>query len=279
MPNLRPSITIDKRLSAFLDDEPGALSATVRALSGRFPIHDFELRADSCPANDHRDIAERLKPELDRLRRDGFGFTLHASFAADESERLDRDIISILERDAMLAVALGIPLMTTHAAFSVRSGKAKRFVPIGHLLPELERIAKENGIRIAIENISLKNGKFQEANDPLSVLERISNDKLESVGIAIDFGHALSCGLETDRLMDIIRESGDHLFHIHAHESRHGKDDHASLGGRLDWRRIIQALGSVGYSGAFVFEMLPDNAEESLKYLDGLRLDLVSSRD
>lgn len=279
MPNLRPSITIDKRLFAFLDDESEALSATVRALSGRFPIHDFELRADSCPANDHQNIVKRLKPELDRLRQKGFGFTLHASFAVDESERLDRDIIAILEKDAMLAVALGIPLMTTHAAFSVGSGKAKRFVPIGHLLPELDRIAKENGIRIAIENISLKNGKFQEANDPLSVLERISNDKLESVGIAIDFGHALSCGSETDQLADIIRRAGSRLFHIHAHESGYGKDDHAPLAGRLDWNVILRSLGSVGYSGAFVFEMLPDNAEESLAYLDSPRFDLGSSRD
>lgn len=274
MPDFKLSFVVEKKIHSFLDTPEESLIDSVHSLvsqyADKYAVRNIELRNDSCPEERYLILMERFKSEIEKLREEGFEFTLHAARAIQDSDSLDQDILAVLGRDTNLAKELGIPLMVTHASFSVKSQDGKRYPSIMHLFPELDKLGKENGIRIAIENISLKDGMIQNTNDHLFILDFISRSKLDNIGIAIDFGHLISCGFGTDYAVKVIETAEEKLFHIHAHETDFGEDMHAALNGKLDWKRIIKALEGIGYLGSFVLEMRSPSLPASLEYLKSI---------
>ncbi len=274
MPNFKLSFVIEKKLFAFLDTPEDSLIDSVHLITEKYAdkyiVKNIELRNDSCPEEAYQKIIDRFKPEIEQLQKDGFDFTLHAARAIQDSDNLDYKILTVLKKDVALAETLGIATIVTHASFSVRSPEGKNYYSIMHLLPELDTLSKETGVTIAIENISLKNGILQNTNDHFFVLDFINKNNLQNLGIAIDFGHALSCGFSTDYILNVIEKAKEKLFHIHAHETTFGEDLHAPLAGKLDWGKILQSLEGITYSGVFVLEMRSPSLPSSLEYLQSI---------
>ena len=277
MVNFKLAFVVEKKLFNFLNTPKESLVDSICTLTeqytDRYIVKNIELRNDSCPEEAYPAIIERFKPEMEQLQKKGFNFALHAARAIKHSTDLDRDILTVLKRDADLAKALGIPLMITHASFSVSSPEGKMYYSIMHLLPDLNTLSQETGVRIAIENISLKNELLQNTNDHFFILDFINKNHLDQLGIAFDFGHAISCGFSTDYVMRVIEKAKEKLFHIHAHETDFGEDLHAALNGKLEWPKIFQTLDNIGYSGIFVLEMRSPNITASLEYLKNIEVE------
>lgn len=274
MSDLKLSFVIEKKLFSFLDAPEKSLADAVHLLTeayaDKYAVKNIELRNDSCPKEAYPAIIDRFKPEIEQMQKNGFEFTLHAARAIQHSENLDRDILAVLRSDIEMAKALGISIIVTHASFSVRFPEGKDYYSIMHLLPELNALSLETGVKIAIENISLKNGVLQNTNDHFFILDYMNKNNLDNLGIGFDFGHALSCGFSTDYAVKVIEKAQKKFFHIHAHETDFGEDLHASLGGKLDWKDIFQSMEKIGYSGAFVLEMKSPSLSKSLEYLQSI---------
>lgn len=274
MSNFKLSFVIEKKLQTFLDMPEKSLINSVNYLcekfSNKYKVNQIELRNNSCQEEKYSKIKKCLKPEIEKLQNKGFNFTLHATCNIEDSENLDKDILNALKNDIELAKFFNIPLIVTHASFSIKSLKETKYYSIMHLLPELNKLGEENNIKIAIENIALKNKILQNTNDHLFILDYIRKNNLENIGITIDFGHAISCGFNTDYLVNVIETAKEKLFHIHAHESEFGEDKHNFLEGRLDWKRILQTLEKINYTGSFVLEVRLQNIFKSLEYLESI---------
>lgn len=251
-----------------------SLRDVVRALTGAhaddYRVKNIELRNDSCPMTLYPVIIERFQPDMETMRKEGFKFTLHGARAIDHSDHLDQDILDVLQRDSDLAKALGISLMVTHASFSIRAPEGKTYYSIMHLLPKLNAMSQKSGVKIAIENISLKNDILQNTNDHLFVLDDINKNGFDHLGIALDFGHALSCGFGTEYVVHVIEKAREKFFHIHAHETAFGEDLHMSISGKLEWSKVFQALENIAYTGTFVLEVRSPNIAPSLEYLKSI---------
>lgn len=249
MSHFRLAFVLEKKLFDFLGDPKGSLSNAVRSLvkehSDHYAVKDIELRNDKCLEAAYPEMIASLRSDMEALREEGFHFTLHAARAIAHSDDLDRDILAVLERDARLCQTFGIPLMVTHAAFSIRSEKEKSYYSIMHLMPQLDALSEKTGVRIAIENISLKNGMLQNTNDHLYILDYLKKNELNHLGLALDFGHALSCGFSTEYVSQVIEQAKEKFFHIHAHETEFGEDLHNPINGKIEWRKIFNRLSAL----------------------------------
>lgn len=265
------AFVVEEKLFTLLDQPKRSLYDVVQALTGAhadcYEVKNIELRNDSCPLALYPVIIERFKSDMETMQKEGFRFTLHGARAIAHSDHLDQDILDVLQRDSDLAQALGVSLMVTHASFSIRSPQGKTYYSIMHLLPQLNTMSQKNGVKIAIENISLKNDILQNTNDHLFVLDDIKNNNFDHLGIALDFGHALSCGFGTEYVVHVIEKAREKFFHIHAHETEFGDDLHMSISGKLEWPKIFQALENIAYTGTFVLEVRSPNIAPSLEYL------------
>ncbi len=274
MPHFRLAFVLEKKLFDFLNDPKGAFSSAVRTLvkehSDHYVVKDVELRNDKCPEAAYPKMIDSLCSDIKALREEGFCFTLHAARAIAHSDDLDRDILAALERDAHLCQTFGIPLMVTHASFSIRLETEKSYYSIMHLMPKLNVLSEKTGVRIAIENISLKNGMLQNTNDHLYVLDYLKKNHLNHLGLALDFGHALSCGFSTEYVSQVIEQAKEKFFHIHAHETEFGEDLHSSLDGKFDWKQILQLLEKIKYEGVFVLELRSPSLPKSVEYLKNI---------
>lgn len=97
-------------------------------------------------------------------------------------------------------------------------------------------------------------------------------DERGGLGICIDIGHAeLKRGEPNESAVDLIRDYGRVLLHLHVHDVRKGAD-HVPLGsGSIDYSTIAAALREVDFEGTAALEIQSDDpvatAEASLAYL------------
>ncbi len=75
------------------------------------------------------------------------------------------------------------------------------------------------------------------------------------VGICWDTGHAQVSGHDQRAAIESL---GSRLKALHIQENDGGSDDHllpfATVRNGVKWHDVAQALGAIGYGGAFVFE-------------------------
>lgn len=276
MEKFKLSLVLERSINKFLENPSYSFNDEVEELlnkySNKYGIKNIELRNGSFALNDGFSLIELISPGIKKMQKDGIDFTLHAAKSVMFSNNLDRDILGIIQKDLELAKQLGVSLIVLHAAFNVHNGEEKKYYSILHLLSQLDAMSREAGVQVAIENISLK-GSIQNTNDHLYILDKIQKGKLENIGIALDFGHALSCGFDMDYIIEVIKKSNKKLFHIHAHETEAGKDLHLPLdGSAVDWVRVFKVLGEIDYQEIFVLEVRFENIQPSFEYLEGFGL-------
>jgi sugar phosphate isomerase/epimerase len=203
----------------------------------------------------------------------------------DENKR--NDAVNFLNAVACYCAKLGIETLVVHPAggdvdCGARDDNELGIIKENHVKPLmiLGAVAKDLGIRIALENIAdraLPRGLrwfgsyVWELRDLLDALES------EALGICLDTGHLNAQGMQVDLG---VRETGRHLIATHIHDNvglidsnfwGAGKweylDQHLPPGwGSIDWKTVLNALREVGYRGVLTLELNPMNLSRT-RYL------------
>jgi sugar phosphate isomerase/epimerase len=176
------------------------------------------------------------------------------------------------------ASALGAPVLVFHVS-SLRFAAADTTVRARTRAGDRERVravaefAGERRIRVALENGS-------HPGHPDYLLDLLGSLDLPNVGIALDTGHA---NLRGTPAHDVAERVASLVIHTHLHDNRGIRDEHLPPGeGGIDWARLVGALTSRHYAGAWCLElkghrsrMLEERLSESRVFMEGL---LASSR-
>ena len=127
---------------------------------------------------------------------------------------------------------------------------------------ELLQYAKEQGVTICLENLPMR--RFSMAH-PQQILKFVKEMNDEHFKICLDTGHANF--FPEVPLNDVVRQMGDAIKVIHAHDNMGDRDFHLwPTKGIIDWAGFMQALRSVGFKGVFSLETQPDINLECAPY-------------
>lgn len=133
----------------------------------------------------------------------------------------------------------------------------------GALLP----VARESGVRLAIENIWGKDSQGRIApsvcsfnHEQAAYVDAMADENMVA---CLDTGHA---GLMGQPPEDAVRQLGGRLHALHVHDNDLTRDAHLMpYQGKLNWPRIMAALAEVGYDGDLTFEVASPSVDV---YLD-----------
>jgi sugar phosphate isomerase/epimerase len=122
----------------------------------------------------------------------------------------------------------------------------------------LAPLAKENGIKIAIENMWQRNPQSKYIRDdvcadPVELARYYDtlNDP-EAFTVCLDLGHVAICGREPE---DAIRTLGSRIGALHVHDVDYVSDLHTLPGiGKVNWKEVCRALADVDYKGEITLE-------------------------
>ena len=122
----------------------------------------------------------------------------------------------------------------------------------------LAPLAKENGIKIAIENMWQRNPQSKYicddvCADPVELARYYDtlNDP-EAFTVCLDLGHVAICGREPE---DAIRTLGSRIGALHVHDVDYISDLHTLPGiGKVNWKEVCRALADVDYKGEITLE-------------------------
>ena len=122
----------------------------------------------------------------------------------------------------------------------------------------LAPLAKENGIKIAIENMWQRNPQSKYVcddvcADPVELARYYDtlNDP-EAFTVCLDLGHVAICGREPE---DAIRTLGSRIGALHVHDVDYISDLHTLPGiGKVNWKEVCRALADVDYKGEITLE-------------------------
>lgn len=112
-------------------------------------------------------------------------------------------------------------------------------------LDKLAEYAHTKGVQIALENLP----RTCLGNTVAEHLELLSvNDKLRA---CFDFNHSL-----IDDTAEVIKKLGNRIITVHVSDRDNINERHWLPGeGVLDWKGIIDAFDSIGYKGAWIYEI------------------------
>lgn len=173
-------------------------------------------------------------------------------------------------RDAVdAAQVLEIPIVTTFVGMNNQldyDGNLKLFERFW--LPEIE-YANDLGIKIAIENCPAKSDYGLIGNNLMfcpGIWEDIFNMTPENFGLNFDPSHLVWQRIDVNK---VARKFATRIFHVHVKDTEIIEDSLAEEGvfgngtyifripgkGLVDWRGMIDALGSVNYDGVMSIEL------------------------
>jgi sugar phosphate isomerase/epimerase len=123
---------------------------------------------------------------------------------------------------------------------------------------ELAGEAREQGVKIAVENGPLNDRTFLTIADQLRITSEVRRD---NVGICIDVGHA-NVGMKV-KPADVIRRVGSLTWALHLHDNDGTGDQHLPPGrGNIDWADVVKALEEIRYEGSLNIEFISSMSKE-----------------
>ena len=177
-------------------------------------------------------------------------YSIHAPISdvniASTSERMREAAVLELIAITECAIQMGIENVTIHPGYHfpvVTGTEQKAILQAKKSLRTLDRISREFGVRMALENMpesSMMIGRSAEVMETL--LEGTD------MGICFDIGHANTTGQ-----IDGILKMKDRFVNVHVHDNVGGQDDHLTMGeGNIDFKDVLSKLD--GYRGNHVIE-------------------------
>ncbi|MBS7607332.1 sugar phosphate isomerase/epimerase [Candidatus Bathyarchaeota archaeon] len=207
------------------------------------------------------------------IKTRGISLSVHAPFAdiniASTSPIIRHAIMRRLKKSIRLSAQLNPEYWVFHPG--IQSA-------VGDVLPnidwkinlkstrELLKEARENGLRIAIENVP---DPFpfllKRAEEFKAFYESLGGDGVD-LNMTFDVGHANING----QIEEFIEKFRNKIVHTHFHDNNGDMDSHLGIGfGKINWPRIIEDLRRINYRGALVIES-KSNIEESIQALKEL---------
>lgn len=179
----------------------------------------------------------------------------HAPFPSsyveeDKSAKRFEEIVQGIRNAAYLGAPMIVVHPCTHLDFSVEGNPEILFEYNLDFYKKLIPVARECGIKIAIENI----GRVSITSTPerLNKLFDTLNDPVFTV--CFDVGHCLLQGVDP---ADAIRAIGPRLVDgcTHVHDNNGDRDTHTlPYYGKVDWESVMKALADIDYQGDLNYE-------------------------
>ncbi|WP_457743017.1 sugar phosphate isomerase/epimerase family protein [Thermococcus sp.] len=194
----------------------------------------------------------------------GLEVTVHAPFSdvnvGSLNERLRRASLEVLKETLEVASLLNAFVVTVHPGHCSPASRKYRkdYNRVHrHSLKELERLSKEFGVKVGVEN--MPSFPILDAQTPERLAELLEGINL---GVTLDVGHLNTVGFPFELFMELL---GDRIVHVHLHDNSGKSDEHLPLGrGTVPWRRVLPELK--GLSWALEVSSIRD-AKESLAFL------------
>ncbi len=156
-------------------------------------------------------------------------------------------------RAIALAAQVGAHLITVHPTPSAayRPGFEAQVEELEcQALQQLCAAAAAEDVTVAVENMP-PGDAFPAPCSNFSGLWLLL-ERIPSLGVTLDVGHAHVARVP---LADIVHRLGRRLRHVHVHDNDGAADQHRPVGqGTVDWRKLMAALGDIGYPGFLELE-------------------------
>ncbi len=175
----------------------------------------------------------------------------HHIFDWDEPDLIENKIIPTITNDIICASKLGAPHIIVHGLShpAVNHSTEERMKVNIDYYNRIKPVAKEHGIKIALENLK----KVCTTPDEYEYLMDALNDDVFTA--CVDVGHSFYVGQDA---AEIIRRLGhNRVTALHVHDNHGTFDDHLIPGfGKMDFNHILSALADIKYSGDFNLELI-----------------------
>lgn len=206
----------------------------------------------------YRTYAEDLRAHLDQLglvcNQAHAPFSVRYGTSMTEEDPDYRNVVRALEA----AAVLGAEAIVVHAIDVTEKGVDVMEYNLRYYR-SLEPYAARFGIRIAVENLFVRDGKRNRFSQNLFGTPEQLNAMLRALNspwfsALIDVGHAALTGNEPE--VFIAKTDPGILRGLHIQDTDYRDDRHLlPYLGTHDWPAILQALKDYGYEGDFTFEL------------------------
>ena len=142
-------------------------------------------------------------------------------------------------------------------------------------ISELVRVAEEEGVRMALENLPATKETLIRPLETMRELRYFMADlPPEYVGICHDIGHTRLSGLD---IAEEARIASERLYALHIQDGSTDSDDHLPPGhGILDFDSYSKALADIEFDGAWTMEVLAKNHPGTI---EDVAIELANIRD
>jgi len=152
----------------------------------------------------------------------------------------------------------GIPIMVVHAGDKIEDGTTVK-EKLTHLRKSIEELlpaARNNKVRLALENIYYPGSLFCRLKDLVDFVNKVGDER---VGICLDTGHFNL--VDGHSVTEGVLKAAGKLYALHLHDNDGVSDQHLPpSNGNINWDGFTTALQRVGYCGTLNLEIRrPEN--------------------
>ena len=207
------------------------------------------------------DYKEKCRNYLDIAKKNNIVFNqAHAPFGSPYA-KYSTESIPYFPRMFECCAELGVETVIIHPIQdgSFKEKSEELLLRSVEFYKSLIPMAREYGVKMATENMWQRDENKKIIDDicasPESFCRCVDMVDSEWLVACLDIGHVVLCDREP---ADFIRALGrDRLKALHVHDNDKINDQHVlPFTGKIDWLSTCAALGEIGYTGDFTFEIL-----------------------
>jgi sugar phosphate isomerase/epimerase len=234
------------RVGASVGDDPGVTPAVA---GSEIEFVELSIGEGQLPVGEVD--GEALRETLETA---GLDLTVHLPYAQslvtpvpEYNEALRRYVERLLDR----AAGWGAELAVLHATARNPVADDQRQT-LRSQMRALDGLARDRGVQLCFENVGHTAAGFA-----LGTLGAAAEDA--DVAVCFDTGHAFIEGRQTDA-ESFVRNHGDQITHVHAHDVRVRGDSHIPVGsGEIDFESLCGRLADRGFDGSVAVEVFTDD--------------------
>lgn len=211
----------------------------------------------------YKEYAKHLKNVAESF---GISFTQsHAPISGALLSRLDWNkelAADRICRSIEFSALLGVPNIIVHPIQRPEHATEpeRLFEENINFLSKLAACAKDNGVKIAVENMIMAdlNGTYSRAGvcaDPIEFKKYIDALGNDAATGCLDFGHSAIAGREPQHMLRAM--GSEYITCTHIHDNDFVRDCHQLPGIlKMNWEEICKSIAEIDYSGDFTLECI-----------------------